>query len=103
MREILQVALSQGRIAVLYLSVPCAHIVIKHKSTDLEHVMTEQQPVNNKEQTATSMRRHSQRGRGNRAQYPEHENADGFCCDWGLKFHKIWRERAGETPGNVSC
>lgn len=77
MREILQIVLSQERTAVLYLSVPCAHIVIKHKSTDLEHVMTEQQPVNNKEQTATSMRRHSQRCRGNRAQYSEHENADG--------------------------
>lgn len=42
-------SLSLDRFAVLYLSVPCAHIVIKHKSTDLEHGMTEQQPVNNTE------------------------------------------------------
>lgn len=40
--RVLHDALSQERIAVLYLSVPCAHILIKHKSTDLEHVMTEQ-------------------------------------------------------------
>lgn len=59
---------------MLYLSVPCAHILIKHKSTDLEHVMTEQQPVNNTEQTAISMRRHTETGRGNTTQYPEHEN-----------------------------
>lgn len=31
------------RVAVFYLSVPCAHILKKHKSTDLERVMTEQQ------------------------------------------------------------
>lgn len=65
--------------------------------------MTEQQPVNNTEQTAISMRRHTQTGRGNRTQYPEHENVDRFCCGLGLKYHKTWRERARETLGNVSC
>lgn len=38
--RVLNVLLSQERISMLYLSVPWAHILIKHKSTDLEHVMT---------------------------------------------------------------
>lgn len=97
----LHVALSQERIAVLYLSVPCAHILIKHISTDLEHVMTEQQPVNNTEQTAISMRRHTKTGRGNRTQYPEHENVDRFCCGLGQKYHKSWRERASWVTCHV--
>lgn len=63
-REVLHVALSQERNAVLYLSVPCAQILIKHKSTDLEHVMTKQQPVKNTEQTAVSMKRHTEGGKG---------------------------------------
>lgn len=63
-RGVLHVALSQERNAVLYLSVPCAQILIKHKSTDLEHVMTKQQPVKNTEQTAVSMKRHTEEGKG---------------------------------------
>lgn len=89
-------SLSQKRFAVLYLSLPCAHIVIKHKSTDLEHVMIEQQPVNNTELTALHMRTRTQMGRGNKTQDPDHENVDfcRFCCGWGLKYHKTWKERA---------
>lgn len=45
----------QERVAVLYLSVPCEHILKKHKSTDLEHVMTKQ-PVNSKAHIATSLK-----------------------------------------------
>lgn len=63
LRESPACSLSQGRFAMLYLSVPCAHI-IKHKSTDLEHGMTEQQPVNNREQMSLRMSRHRKTGRG---------------------------------------
>lgn len=44
----------------------------------------------------------TQSGRGNRTQYPEHENGE-FCCGWGLKYHKTWRKRARETLVNVPC
>lgn len=83
----LQVELSQGQVGIaeLYLSVPCAHILIKHKSTDLEHVMTEQQPVNNTEETAISMKRQTQTGKEKeKTQYPEHENVERLCCGCGL-------------------
>lgn len=81
---------------MLYLSVLCAHIVIKHKSTDLEHVMTEQQPANNTELKALHMRRRTEMGRRNKTGEPDHDNVDfcRFCSDWGLKYHKTWRERA---------
>lgn len=49
-------SVKQARFAVLYLSVPCAHIVIKHKSTDLKHGMTEQERVNNTEKMAPPVR-----------------------------------------------
>lgn len=75
--RVLHVLLSQERVAVLYLSVPCEHILIKHKSTDLEHVMTEQQAVSNTKQTAIL---YTETGEGSRTQYPEHENVDRFCC-----------------------
>lgn len=87
---------------MLYLSVLCAHTVIKHKPTDLEHVKTEQ-PANNTE--LKHMRTQKQMGRRNKTVEPDHENVDccRFCCGWGLKYHKTWRERARKTLRNVSC
>lgn len=48
--EVPDLGLHQENVPV-YLSVPCAHILIKHKSTDLEHVTTKRHPVNNRVQT----------------------------------------------------
>lgn len=78
MRGEFQNVLHQESIDVLYLSIPCAHILIKHKSTDLEHVMTEQKPVNNTGHTAMSMK--TQTRRENVTKYPKLETIGQFYC-----------------------